>query len=710
METRHEMRIHSHPARSGRRITAIVFLAAVSILGGGLNGCNNKASPDFEFSPQLPPADITEVAFSPDGCCIASSTLSGSIKIWRADSGAIIRTLVGHSSAATSVAYSPSGDYLASAGWDKRIHIWDPVTGELLKTLQGHRGSIETLAFSKKGRFLASGEERGHRVLLWDTSDFAFKYAFEDEFESGRPVILDFSPDDRFLVSARKDLELFRTDSGAFVRRFSNVDAKSVRYSPTGAEIAVGSSDGTIKIIDPTNRKPVSLLAGHTDTAKSLAWSTDGKVLLSVSADDTVRVWHISEGNEGRSVVFPQGQFPSHIKSAAIHPNLKSWAAADGQNIYTGDFDTSTRIQIIGGDPKSYRPTVKDIALSSDSRYLAAACGDEKIRVFNTHTGELIKTLTGPRVPQAVSYLPDSQILLSFGLDSRLVIWDQHKGVAVGVIDVQVRDASSLPLAVSPRGNYVALGVGRTTPLVLDVTDWSTVQPAKNVHGHSRSVASIAFSPNRQLMATGSYDGSTIIWSTEKWIPVQTLVSDTDYVISAVTFSPDSEMVATGDSKNNLRIYDLASGSTMQTKKENQEDISAVTFSPDGKQIVSASWDGALRVWRASDGKLLRVLTGHSGRATALLYSADGKAIVSGGSDTTIRIWDAKEGTMSVIIQSLPENGEWLTFTPEGFYSRSNGATRYVVFRRNNSTFLETDVSGNYRDPKLINLRLKALF
>src|SRR5262249_17771598 len=145
----------------------------------------------------------------------------------------------GHTMAINALAFSPDGRWLASGGRDTTIKIWDTSTGSVLRTIYGHTSSVNTLAISPDGRLLASG-----------SGEFADK-----------------------------------RDMGVLLR---------------GGAIR-GAEDNTVRIWDVKTGTEVKVFRGHELPVGAVAFSSDGRSLISASGD-FIKVWDIGRGSESRSV------------------------------------------------------------------------------------------------------------------------------------------------------------------------------------------------------------------------------------------------------------------------------------------------------------------------------------------------------------------------------------------------------------------------
>ena len=145
---------------------------------------------------------VRSVAFSPDGCWLASGSVDQTVKIWDAGSGEELRTLKGHGGMVESVAFSPDGSWLASGSVDQTVKIWDAASGQELRTLSGHRDQVRSVAFSPDGSRVASGSV-DQTVKIWDAASGQELRTLKEQ--TGGVLSVAFSPDGHRLVASGND-------------------------------------------------------------------------------------------------------------------------------------------------------------------------------------------------------------------------------------------------------------------------------------------------------------------------------------------------------------------------------------------------------------------------------------------------------------------------------------------------------------------------
>lgn len=177
--------------------------------------------------------------------------------------------------------------------------------------------------------------------------------------------------------------------------------------------------------------------------------------------------------------------------------------------------------------------------------------------------------------------------------------------------------------------------------------DASAANPAilQYLEGHTNQAFAVAFSPNGQILASGDFDGTILLWdvATGKQIG-QPLTGHTDTIYS-LAFSPDGKTLAS--SSNTIMLWDVETGKPIgeALKMDTTDAAIRVAFSPDGKTLASGSTDSTIMLWDVSTGKRIgKPLTGHTDSVISVVFVQNGKTLASGSADNTIRFWDVATG------------------------------------------------------------------
>jgi hypothetical protein len=118
----------------------------------------------------------------------------------------------------------------------------------------------------------------------------------------------------------------------------------------------------------------------------------------------------------------------------------------------------------------------------------------------------------------------------------------------------------------------------------------------------------------------------------------------------------------------------------------------AYTLTPDGQTIISGGASGVLIVYDLK-GKRIGDFVGHEGEVWAVTPSADGRLLISGSADQTVRLWNIKTRELIVTLFN-GSNGEWVMWTPQGYYTGSPGADKIVGWQINKGSDQVPDYVG----------------
>ncbi|KAG2751639.1 WD40 repeat-like protein [Suillus brevipes Sb2] len=291
----------------------------------------------------------------PGGQRIITCSSDGSLRVWNLKTGKQIgedwRDGLGDSGVWT-IALSPDGKKVVSGSNDGAVRLWDIDTCKVVVKWTEHTRLVGSVCWSRDGRRVLSGSFDG-TVRQW-------------EVESGETM----------LEPIENILALIET---------GHEHVMAVVYSPDTTLIATGGSDGlwtgeliecSVKIWDAKTGKLVATLKGHTDLVRCLAWTKDGKTLISGSYDCSIRTWNTTKWeqtavlNDHTNLVFAIAISPSDRILASVSQDKTSrlWNLDNGQPI---------------SSPLQHAEQVNCVSFSAGGKRLAIGCNDKNAYIWD---------------------------------------------------------------------------------------------------------------------------------------------------------------------------------------------------------------------------------------------------------------------------------------------------------------------------------------
>ncbi|RKZ81098.1 MAG: hypothetical protein DRR19_22685, partial [Candidatus Parabeggiatoa sp. nov. 1] len=398
-------------------------------------------------------------------------------------------------------------------------------------------------------------------------------------------------------------------------------------------------------LLADTVTEPVRTFKGHTGIIcidDCVAFSQDGRFILSGSSDNTLKLWDVSSGQEIRT-------FTGH-SSYVVSVTMSS----DGRYALSGSFDNTLKLWDVSSGQEirtftGHSSYVISVALSSDGRYALSGSEDRTLKLWDVNSGKEIRSFTGHSSSvYSVGFSPDGQTILSGSMDNTLKLWDVNSGQEVRTFTGH--SSSVMSVAFSPDGRYVLSGSQDKTLKLWDVNSGDEL---RSFTGHFSYVWSVAFSPDGRYVLSGSGDtgdNTLRLWNVNNGEEIRSFTGHSDSVTSAV-FSPDGRYVLSGSSDKTLKLWNVNTGEEIRSFTGHFNRVRSVAFSPDGLTILSGSDDSTLKLWDVSSGQEIRTFTGHSGYVFSVTMSSDGRYALSGSYDKTLKLWPI------VIVEPPPSTG-----------------------------------------------------
>ena len=289
------------------------------------------------WKPSLRIADAggVSVSFSPNGERLGVGGISGGGRVHDSTTGAIQLRVTSGTSEVQGMLFSPDGKWLAVTRLREQIiQILDASTDEVTYTLRGHNDFVQDVAFNNDGERLVSGGKDG-TARLWDT-DSGKQLAVFDVCHHSRSTIMKvaFSPTaNHFATGTAESPEVVVWDASSGNRILTLKGHAGgvfgLAFSPDGKSLVSGGQDCTVRVWDSETGQEKCCLEGHTDELRRLTVSQDGRWLASAAIDRTIRIWDLRIGQQAYLL---EGHDAS-VNGVAFSPDGKRLASVGNSDL-----------------------------------------------------------------------------------------------------------------------------------------------------------------------------------------------------------------------------------------------------------------------------------------------------------------------------------------------------------------------------------------
>ncbi|MFT7032292.1 MAG: WD40 repeat protein [Cyclobacteriaceae bacterium] len=627
----------------------------------------------------------------------------------------------GHKEAIKMVAYSPTGKHIYSASEDKSIKMWDVATGIDLNTFNAHEAGVNCIYLSKDGKTLLSGDKNG-KIILWNALTGEVLTSIDGH--EGGVHTAKLSTDGQMIVSGGEDelLKLWTLagDSIKTIRGFS-APIKNLAISPSGDRIVTGGGKNNapeVKLVDP--EKGV-ILADALDSYKgSGAAIAYAKVMMTGFAV----IGNVANGRIGKGMTtifimsYSNMEFSDDGKNILSSLNINlPFMAAKGEEKDTGN--ASVTISSLTEDRNKFAPLNKPVSWPlNNSRGVAVYNQDQTKIIVNESRSIKVYDVDIAAFPEA---------------------GNKEAARYIPPVSKEIKN-------ITKNTNWLSLSPDYRTVVTSDVDrkmklyDFESGRKIRDLEGYVQPALAVDVLPDGKHILVGSADRNMTMWDITSGQMVRSFERTPN--INSIDISKSGKSIATTEANSlYLKVWNITSGRVTKTLMEKKDNMDWVKFDPsDNDKLWTHTLSGETKEWSLSDRKDKKMKVDYtdledkfkkgdysvsfdgydvsvkksgselfsdtqSGVITDAVFSIDSKFLITTNESGEIAMYDLITKKRAVSM-ALIDEADYITFTPDFYYTSSKGAAKALAFKAGNKVLPVEQLELKYNRPDIVANRI----
>ena len=553
---------------------------------------------------------IQTLAFSPRNDLLAVGTDLGQIWLWPLTGGYHPDRLAGQQTSVLTLAFSPDGGWLAAGDAQGQVYLWDLASGELQGPWQRHQGAIHSLGFDSLGKTLLSGGD-DQRICLGSLADSETVR----EFQAGPTVQMrtaafiadpqwpDRQPRPVAVGYDEQTLTLWDVNTGQphWAVPTEGQGILAVALDARGRYLVCSYQDFSVALWSLPQHQLCYRLPPFRAPVWALAFSPTGQE-FSTAGDYMIQLWDSGHGTCLRSFL------------SQAHPVCCLALSQTGNQLLTGHEDYGLRLWPLAGvhaftayprQLTGHTAAIRTVAACPLGKRFASSSTDLTIRLWRNAASSGCERVIAPlTVPADVlAFSPDGKWLASAGEDMAIALWNVNLGARFSRLEGH--DSPVSALTFSADGQWLASGSRDG-----ELRWWNIKQGhCRQVFlGHQGRIHSLALNQTGDILASIGYDGSLRWWSLTHGDLLGDWQHPEGHWLQAITLGPQDEILTITSQDYTVEIWNVANQRRQHRLEGHSQEIWQVALSPDRTTLATASQDDEIRIWQLETGSCLQVL------------------------------------------------------------------------------------------------------
>ena len=649
--------------------------------------------------------NISSLSQSRDGTLLLTSSLDGTVRLWRINSGRLIRTIRVADSPVYAAALSPDGRRIAAGGKKGEVTVWSAETGKEIwsRAPPRRRTVVLTLQYSPDGRYLAGGGGYEGWATIWSARDgqpirtiirpnpkTPFSFVNAVAFSPSGNLLLtaggDFTRDFLEMRSANTSLEIWSTTTGSRVDGYVGISKggyNKASFSDDGRYVIAGGRDGKVTIVYLSSGYALTYAKPHTEPINGVTFLAGAESFVTSDVDGKVIAWSRWKTNKSHPSV-RQVRLPlDAVWRLSASPDGKSILIAGLKGVKHKVLRLASGTYRLRGTIEAATAPLMSVAVSASGEGVALAT-PESASLWNLRSGRPISQfsvrsetrISGGAVELSLPFFsPDGSLLLVTNSQEAVV-----RSASTGELIRKLTDSKEIVSGHFSKTGRLFIAeegeLGNRKKRWLSVWDMQSGQRVRRYDGPIGAKSIMAISPDGKQAAFGGFSaagavfGITVrkknepppavrlhVWNLDEGAPRilgddQSPGDELGGGVSAIAYSPSGRLLAEGERRGTVRVWSTRSERAIAEWQVASDAIWSIQFSPDETRLLVGTRNGVKAI-DSRTGQLLKEFGGVYGR-----YSADGNYLLTFRS-TSLRSPLDRPATLHV--WSTADNREVLT-------------------------------------------------